>query len=296
MRVQLGDHRIWLAFLSGFGVMAFVVRDIGHTSPGDLATVHGRDPELATRSGCATCHGGGERSMAASCLECHAEVAHDIGQGEGLHGTLEGEVRMQCALCHSEHHGPDFTIVNERSFAIAGVEDPDAFPHELVGFAMAGKHLELACADCHPNAYVPILPEGQRRFIAEEQNCATCHDDPHEGGMLRGCAECHAQEAFDMFDGFVHDERFPLTGSHDGLTCQECHTDDGAHAIEVLGMSKNVEWRACADCHESPHASSFVDGIAQLVEATSEASCAACHDVAHETFGFVWTHLSAACA
>ena len=36
---------------------------------------------------------------------------------------------MHCAMCHSEHHGAGFALVNRRSFAVAGVADVERFDH-----------------------------------------------------------------------------------------------------------------------------------------------------------------------
>jgi len=279
------DPRLWLAAFSAMAVGLLAARDLSATSPGELAAVHGREEDLTGRGGCAKCHGSRGVTLAQACLECHADVAADIDEGHGLHGTFEEIVAPQCALCHGEHHGADFLMVNPRSFVIAGVPELGEFQHELVGFAMAGKHLELECTECHVNAHEPVLPEGARRYLGLEQDCVTCHEDPHDGRMARACAECHGQEGFAELAPFVHDPRFPLVGSHATPTCQECHVPESAHSVEAdAARGGPPVWRDCLACHESPHAERLLDGVASLDEVAVGESCAACHDAEHGSF------------
>lgn len=281
----LSGAQFWLGFLSAGGVLWLVLRDMERTSPGELTSVHARVPELAGRSGCAQCHGGWGTSLAEACLECHGDVGGQIEAGLGLHGTFEGPLKEACALCHSDHHGADFAVVNLRSFTIAGVPDPDAFEHDLVGFAMGGKHLELECTECHEHADAPVLPEDARRFLGLDRDCATCHEDPHEGAMARSCAECHGQDAFDDLAPFVHDERFPLAGAHAAADCYDCHEEGSLHSVEALGgKGPEPPWRTCVDCHESPHRDPFVQAVAALVGRSGGESCATCHDAVHADF------------
>lgn len=275
----------WVGVFSTFGVLYLALRDIERTSPGELATVHERESDLAARSGCTLCHGGGDVTLTQACLECHEDIAVQMDGGAGLHGSLEENVVVACAMCHSDHHGTGFAIVNERSFAIAGIRDVNEFDHETIGFVMEGKHTELACTECHEFAEEVVLPEGGRRFIGLDQDCATCHEDPHEGRMASACADCHSQVAFDDLSPFVHDERFMLEGSHSAPGCLDCHPSSAEHSIEAVGGKAPVpEWRECRDCHESPHRNEFLAGVAQLVESTPGGSCAECHPVVHESF------------
>lgn len=281
----LRSPHFWLGSLSSAGVLYLVAGSLERASPGELAAVHGRVAELSARSGCAECHGEGDVTLAQACLECHEDVGSHVGAGKGLHGALERSVATQCALCHSEHHGAAFPMVNRRAFFIAGVPDPDEFPHEMVGFAMGGEHLELDCTECHEHAHDAVLQEGDRRFLGLAQDCATCHDDPHGGRMARSCAECHGQESFGDLAQFEHDDAFPLVGGHAGPSCADCHEPDGPYAVEVLaGSGAQPRWRSCSDCHDSPHAEAFVEGVARLVAAATGESCGACHAAEHASF------------
>ncbi|MEZ5973911.1 MAG: cytochrome c3 family protein [Planctomycetota bacterium] len=112
---------IALAVLSALGVVGLVYKDVQRTSPGGLSEVHARIEDLAGAAGCDSCHGDSETSRASACLECHDVIAGDIAQQAGLHGTFEKNVRQACNLCHSEHHGANFSMVNARTFLLAEI-------------------------------------------------------------------------------------------------------------------------------------------------------------------------------
>jgi hypothetical protein len=239
--------RLFIAFGSALVVITVAVIDTGRTSPGPVSAVHGNI------SSCNDCHGGWFESMDDACLACHERIESE----SALHATFDA----RCGLCHSEHHGPDYAVVNRQSFAQAGIADPNAFDHGPIGFAMEGRHLELDCAKCHKNAQVAVLPEGQTRYLGLDRECAACHEDRHEGRMLLSCEACHGQKDFKQLEPGGHDEHLPLTGAHAEVACRDCH------ALEVLGAVRKPRARSCADCHESPHRAAF------------EESCDACHEV-----------------
>src|SRR5262249_51624130 len=144
---------LWIAVFSALAVAGFVVGDISRrTSPGDLTQVHKREPDLTGRWHCSNCHGGWRQSMTEACLVCHKTIGDQIAAGGGLHGHLDGQLRDQCSVCHSEHHGAGFVIVNDKSFANAGTPDLQKYDHAAIGYRMGGKHLEIACDKCHPHA------------------------------------------------------------------------------------------------------------------------------------------------
>jgi len=165
------------------------------------------------------------------------------------------------------------------------VPDPEAFDHALVGFTMAGRHLELDCTECHANARLEVLPEGARRFLGLERDCASCHDDPHEGRMTLSCSDCHVQESFETIRAPGHDEFLPLVGAHGGLDCRECHAKAGEHALERMGdAAARPPVRACTSCHDSPHSVDFTVRAARLVAMPADLACRSCHEPEHTSF------------
>ncbi|MCA9557593.1 MAG: hypothetical protein KC583_03415, partial [Myxococcales bacterium] len=213
---------------------------------------------------------------------CHEAIDTQLDAGQGLHGHLGRDHVAQCAVCHSEHHGPAFQIVNDRSFAIAGVPERNAFDHQRIGFAMGGAHLELDCAECHLHADAAVLEDGTHRYLGLDQDCASCHDDAHGGDHRAvGCADCHGQTAFDALEPRDHARFLELTGPHAEAGCQDCHEPSTPHALESIGRGTSPrQARTCADCHVSPHRS--LDETTPLaVQSDGPAAtdrCAACHD------------------
>lgn len=281
--MKLRGPHFWIATLSLTAVVVVAAVDMRRTSPGPLTSVHEREKDLRGKSGCNDCHGGWFSSMTKSCLECHALVQQQIEESKGLHGVLGSEKAEQCATCHGEHHGASFAIVNRQSFLLAGSKNPEKFDHEMIGFEMSGRHLELDCAQCHANARAVVLEKGTTRYIGLDQNCATCHDDPHEGRMVFDCASCHGQAAWDELHSADHDRFLPLIGGHADIGCRECHASSGTHALEVLGTVR-PQPRQCAECHDSPHDETFVTGVAGSAAMAVEASCVTCHEAEHTTF------------
>jgi hypothetical protein len=275
---------LWVAICSAIVVLVVGVVDTGRTSPGPLAGPHARLPELAGRDGCAECHGGWFEDMSSACLDCHTDVAEHMESGRGLHGALApGERR--CASCHSDHHGGNFQMVNAASFAKAGVPDVQAFDHARVGWLMDGAHLELDCSECHAHAFAESVPEGEQRFMGLASNCASCHEDPHEGAFGRACADCHVQTSFETHVSVGHDEFLPLVGGHGDVTCRACHAEGDPHALEMVARGRrDVPARTCTACHQSPHGLAFESGTAELAARSADSACVVCHAAEHDSF------------
>jgi hypothetical protein len=283
--MSLGSPRVWIGAVSAGAVLLVAVVAMERTSPGPLALVHGRESELASPGSCSQCHGGWFSSMRSACLECHAPIAAQIDGEHGLHGAIAGDLIGDCGLCHGEHNGPGFPLVNRQSFVLAGASGIEDFDHRLVGFAMDGAHLEQDCADCHEQARAPVLPKGGARFLGLDQDCATCHEDAHEGRYRPACASCHGQSKWDELHSVGHERYLPLAGGHARVACLDCHEEGGRHSLELLGGApKPPVVRDCLDCHESPHAEPFLEGTAALAGAAPGAACAACHAADHESF------------
>lgn len=275
--------QVLIAFFSAMAVTLVAVSDMGRTSPGELSAVHQRVPDLAGRNDCSECHGGLFGTMRAACLECHEPIAAQLEGLTGLHGTLDARAE-QCGLCHTEHHGASAPLVHGQSFALAGVGKVEEFEHSSIGFAMDGAHLPLACSECHEHATVALLPEGATRFLGLDQDCVTCHEDVHEGKFVAACASCHGQQTWDGLFSLGHERILPLIGGH-ALACLECHQEESAHALEIVGgPGQRPEARDCAACHETPHTPEFIRGTAALANLPEGTSCVSCHAAEHESF------------
>ena len=279
--MRLRDPRLWLSLASLAAVSLLALVDLRHnTSPGPIHPTHAQEKELRGRRACAGCHGGQPGELAAACLKCHDRIAGQLSERRGLHGSLADPVGQDCGGCHFEHLGDQFPLVTDQSFVLAG-NTREAFDHAIAEYSLRGRHAELACGRCHPDAELGLMPRGRSRFLAQEQRCESCHDDPHQGRMRRACEDCHGQEqAFDRVAEFEHDPRFPLVGGHAEQACKECHPKDSLRSVEALDRGVPQEaWRGCQACHESPHAPAFVLASATASGPVAGARCEGCHPV-----------------
>ena len=226
-------------------------------SPRSLARAHA---QLEGISQCSQCHDGLRATPDARCLDCHEDVAERMKNRVGWHGQQDA----RCADCHGEHRGVDADLLGL---------DRDAWNHELARFPLRGKHVAVACNDCHERAG----KDGQRGFHAQGiafERCADCHEDVHGAAFLAGrdCGACHGERGFgaDAFvsAGFDHarDTGFVLTGAHEKVACAGCHTQARRAAEQAARRAPDSSApHDCAGCHEDPHAGAL------------GAACTSCH-------------------
>ena len=95
--------------------------------------------------------------------------------------------------------------------------------------------------------------------------CTTCHQDAHSGRLGTDCAQCHNSTDWKNTAGqFDHSKtRFPLTGLHAQVQCQQCHTPGPDSKPRYVGLP----FGKCSDCHSDPHEGSF-----------AAQSCQSCHN------------------
>jgi len=237
------------------GVIALLAALLdGSATPAPLAHAHGRIPGLEALAGCVECHA--DDGMTAGCLGCHAEIQGQLDEGSGYHGYLADLRGSECADCHTEHHGPDFPLVNALSW---GAQVESSFRHPHVDFSLEGAHEPLPCRDCHGAVDDLVLPgfESMPRestYLGLDQRCIACHADEHSDGMTGECTACHDQEEFGT-PHFDHTPFLSLGGGHDGLRC------DGCHVLPPRGTPRRplpfpfevASGEGCRDCHGSPH-------------------------------------------
>ncbi|MFK7739033.1 MAG: cytochrome c3 family protein [Planctomycetota bacterium] len=265
-------------------VIVLTMAATNRQSPGPVSAGHARIAEIAGGEACAQCHGGWFGDMQAACYECHQEISDQLDSGNGLHGSLADGVGGRCASCHGEHHGAGFRLVNRLAFAQAGVPDVQQFDHKIIGFELRGAHTELDCTQCHEHADADVLPDGAKRYLGLQRDCASCHPDPHAGQMQSACSTCHTQEDFTERHVVGHRRFLALEGVHGEAECRDCHEAGTAHALERMHARPAGAERQCADCHDSPHSDAFVAGNAAADERTPAAGCVECHTEQHTSF------------
>jgi hypothetical protein len=117
-----------------------------------------------------------------------------------------------------------------------------------------------------------------------EQDCATCHEDSHEGRYVLACARCHGQESFEQLEAFGHEKHLPLIGGHAEVSCADCHGDESPHSLDALGVGGRPGDRTCLECHASPHTEEFVRTSSRIADMAPGAACVVCHEHEHPTF------------
>ena len=210
----------------------------------DVATVHGtvmhNDPTL----GCRHCHPEHRGPDAPLTVMEEGAFPHEV-VGFSLNGhqrTVAGQ-RFQCDDCHHGdvttfkletcdacHRQMDSTFMTAHSlsFGSACLDCHDGvdrfggdFDHNAFSFRLSGKHVGLACVQCHINA------RSLGDFPATPQDCYACHhnDEPHEGRFGLDCGQCHTADGWTPAT-FDHNlAAFKLAGRHAEVDCESCHVN-----------------------------------------------------------------------
>ncbi len=120
------------------------------------------------------------------CDVCHAKDTYLLDKNRCIdchHDVHLGQFDMECDKCH-----------NEDSFKIR------AYQHQNTDKSPKGKHLNIACNECHKKEYTDYpLEKGMAvRYTEMGFACNECHEDVHDGEYGTDCSECHNQITFEM--------------------------------------------------------------------------------------------------
>jgi hypothetical protein len=192
-----------------------------------------------------------------ACTKCHPGATVDPS-GKRVPANFRIGDFNECADCHRDAHGGQFVRRASKGACdeCHGVEgfSPSRFAlpeHQKTKFALAGGHLAIACARCHPADRVKA--RSTRQFVfTEESRCETCHKDPHGGQFPKsrydGCAACHDVEQWKVLK-FSHDRTsFPLVGKHIPVACSSCHKATMTAGKDTIRKFTGAPTR-CIDCH-----------------------------------------------
>jgi hypothetical protein len=178
-----------------------------------------------------------------SCDKCHARS----GTGKKVYRfpLMGGNF---CANCHDNVHKGEFSSEFAKK-ACSSCHTTESFgqlkkfDHSTTDFELRGKHRSLNCQKCHV-ATRRVARNGRvkHRYIfpnLREQNCASCHKDPHDGEYFGSCASCHVESSFKVTKDFH--KNFKLSGVHNSLECTQCHLQEK----RLSGTGTN-----CITCHQ----------------------------------------------
>ncbi|HEX7151595.1 MAG TPA: cytochrome c family protein [Thermoanaerobaculia bacterium] len=166
------------------------------------------------------------------------EGAHAKAKCASCHKTRSFlGLSQSCTSCHTDPHKGQLPSCTS-CHAMTAWKPAPKFDHAKARFPLTGKHVNVACAKCHPT---PAF-----RGVAF-QRCTDCHKDPHAGRFGPTCTQCHSTAAWKGVQAtanFDHAKTgFPLTGAHKTAQCSECH-----RAGKFQGTPKT-----CTSCHRDPH-------------------------------------------
>ncbi len=165
------------------------------------------------------------RNLGSTCVNCH----DDLHQG-----ILDEKYypENKCNSCHNE-----------------GAWSSIEFDHNLTEWTLDGKHLEVACRECHFEVENNTIIN--QTFKELESNCGSCHENVHEDMFavngVTDCSSCHVTGSW-YPEKFDHNATlFPLEGRHAEIECNECHKIIVKNQITLVNYK--IEKFECIDCH-----------------------------------------------
>ena len=223
---------------------------------------------------CTTCHTDVHKSdLGPNCLQCHSMESWIISDIKQMHQQtrfplIGRHALADCNVCHSmatphqytgtpltcigchrpeyeattspNHVTQHFTIDCSQCHAITAPAWPGSFNHNLTTFPLTGAHQAVLCLQCHINS----------QFNGITTDCYSCHmkdfanvQSPNHitGGFSHACQTCHTTSAWNPATFDHNATRFPLTGAHQTVLCQACHTNGNYQLV----------YSSCAQCHNA---------------------------------------------
>lgn len=225
-----------------------------------------------SRIDCVKCHKGQKTSerknfkwtgLKQQCSYCHNDYHSYAGQSSQRFGKLS-----DCMQCHKD----------------GGWKQNINFNHNYdTRFDITGKHKKNKCFDCHVAAKGQNKNKPKKRIYhwaqLDKKTCETCHKSPHKKEfskklLQKKCTACHTTEGWDRTVGKAgkngaidhNTTRFPLTGKHKKVKCNDCHIVNGKRKFKFPLAEKKF----CNNCHKNVHKKQFSSKFSQK-------SCAECH-------------------
>ncbi len=225
------------------------------------------------------------RHAVAACRECHQDMVFSrvATACQDCHRDAHlGELGLACATCHDTRRWD--------------VRADYYHEHSKTLFPLLGAHARVDCEACHGG-------QAPNQFRLTPTDCVVCHRQdflaaktPAHPAQPTDCRQCHgAFPATWRTASFHHPDRFPLTGAHAALACEECHRGPaGTTSPECLAChqadyngTRDPNHRqaglptACANCHTTASWTTDVFDHATtgfpLDGAHRTVSCGECH-------------------
>jgi len=155
------------------------------------------------RVSCTQCHTGGRYAgTPTDCVACH-RAKYDATRNPN---HVTAGFGTACASCHTTN-----------------AWTPATFNHGTTRFPLTGSHQRVSCTQCHTGG----------RYAGTPTDCVACHRAKYDAtrnpnhataGFATTCATCHTTNAWTPATFNHGTTRFPLTGSHQRVSCTQCHT------------------------------------------------------------------------
>lgn len=150
-------------------------------------------------------------------LWCLQPIYSQSPHGESL--------KIDCAQCHN----PSGWTLDAENIQ---------FDHNNTDFELEGTHAVTDCKLCHTSLV----------FEQVKTDCVSCHLDMHSMTVGNDCMRCHDTNSW-LVDNIpeLHEENgFPLIGTHNILSCVDCHISETALRFDRLGNE-------CISCHQNDY-------------------------------------------
>lgn len=232
-----------------------------------------------TNAACVSCHlkdyqgttnpNHGQAGIPQTCQVCHSTV--NWGNASFNHSStgfpLTGaHTTLPCAQCHvngnyhltsgacSTCHMKDYNNTTDPNHAQAGFPTTcdtchstsswsgAQFDHSKTGWPLTGTHTTLQCSQCHING----------NYKLTNTACVACHltdynntNNPNHAqvGFPQQCDVCHSTTAW-IPASFDHNKtKFPLTGAHQTVPCNQCHVNNNYINVPT----------DCYSCHQKDY-------------------------------------------
>jgi len=199
------------------------------------------------------------------CEDCHKPTFITDLKIKAKKFTYLG-LNTECLTCHADYHQKTLSTNCAECHTDEKFKPASKFDHSKSKFKLAGKHQEIACAECHKTS-VRNGQKFQEFKGVKAANCTNCHKDVHDNKFGQNCAECHNNESFTVVGGvknFDHSKAdFKLEGRHLNVACKKCHKEK---------LTTPLFFKRCTDCHTDYHNKQFAkNGVSP--------DCSACHNV-----------------
>jgi hypothetical protein len=169
---------------------------------------------------CGGCHGNGVfRGTPRDCFSCHQQDFSRVTNPNHVTGNFS----HTCTQCHNE-----------------SAWKPANFDHNRTSFPLLGAHRIVECALCHING----------QYAGTPKDCWSCHQEDYQGttnpnhaasNYSHDCQTCHNNNAWQPATFDHNRTRFPLTGAHLAVACDQCHANN-----RFTGTPMD-----CFSCHQS---------------------------------------------